>query len=429
MKKITLVLGGIRSGKSVFAENRALLYHHKPVYIATAIAFDDEMKARIARHRKRRRDRFKLIEEPLDLNRVLAGLSAETVVIDCLTLNLSNRLMEHEKNNSLEGLIQIDDQYLDSLIKLIDQQQLNVILVSNEVGCAPVSTSQIGRYFHDLQGRWNRKIAENADEVFFMQAGIPGQLKKQQVLPFRLGAPSYVLPTGYIENVTHLIGQVNDVELLLFSVQEEDPLFQNEVLNTLAYLQRNADLTYTVHMPLEPTLFENFQGLEQLAIKIIDALSSLKVLAFIFHYDLPDSCHWQDISADAKVEIDELYIGLFRSLLKKFPGLPIALENTSTPVSALDTVVNTNRIAYCIDVGHVLDRQFPLQEIEPRLKQTSVIHIHGVDSSKEKNRDHCAVSFNRDLFNLLEKFTGVLTIEVFHKVLLQKSLALLKDYF
>ena len=93
MKKISLILGGIRSGKSTFAEKRALLYSQKPVYIATAIPFDREMKDRIELHRYRRGDDFRVYEEAQDITGILKDLKDDTVLVDCLTLNLSNRLL------------------------------------------------------------------------------------------------------------------------------------------------------------------------------------------------------------------------------------------------------------------------------------------------------------------------------------------------
>lgn len=429
MKKITLVLGGVRSGKSVFAEKRALLYHELPVYVATATAEDEEMEARIAWHRQRRGDRFHLIEEPLDLNRALADLNDQTVVVDCLTLNLSNRLLKHEENRSLDELIHLDEQYLDALLERVEAQHLHIIFVSNEVGLAPVSTNRLGRFFQDLQGRWNRKLAEAADEVYFMQAGIPRVIKKEPVMPFRLGAPSYVLPTGYIENVSYLLGQVQDIELLLFSIQEDDPLFHPETITTLKYLQQDADITYTVHMPIEPSLFTGERRLEDLAVHIIEALTPLEVFTFIFHYDLPEAIRWADMSDGDKERVDKTYIKFFRHLLKKFPGLPVALENTATPLSALDTVVNTCGIFYCIDAGHLVKQRFPMHEMKPRLMQTPVMHLHGVEFSEEKNLDHRALQFDSVLFKYLEIFNGILTVEVFHPRLLEDSLALLRDYF
>jgi adenosylcobinamide kinase/adenosylcobinamide-phosphate guanylyltransferase len=429
MKKITLVLGGIRSGKSVFAEKRALLYHDNPVYVATATAGDEEMEARITWHRQRRGNRFRLIEEPLDLNRALEGLKDQTVVVDCMTLNLSNRLLEAETERSLQELIHLDEQYLDTLIELVEAQQLNIIFVSNEAGLAPVSANTLGRFFQDLQGRWNRKIAAAADEVFFMQAGIPRILKKEPLMPFRLGAPSYVLPTGYIENVTYLIGRVHDVELLLFSNQEDDPLFKPETISTLRYLQQDGDLTYTVHMPVEPTLFADSKKLASRARQIIETLAPLNILTYIFHYDLPSWSQRPNFEQSEKARVDHTYIQFFQSLLTQYPGLPIALENTVTPLSALDTVVDTCRIFYCIDMGHLLAQRFPMHEITTRLPQTPVIHLHGVEFSEQKNLDHRALSFDPSLFQYLEGFPGVVTVEVFHKTLLGDSLAVIRDYF
>jgi adenosylcobinamide kinase/adenosylcobinamide-phosphate guanylyltransferase len=465
MKKIILILGGIRSGKSYFAEQKAEFYSEKPVYIATSIPFDSEMKLRVAQHKKRRGNRFQLIEAPYDLTGPLGRLKDRTVLVDCLTLNLSNRLMATEEYMDMEELIETDEDYLKDLYKIIEKNNLKVIFVSNEVGAAPIEANQLGRYFQDLQGRWNRIMAGYADEVYVVQAGIPtpikkgggtpdlftvsqmpyfrgftskvcrnnnvspGISKKERYFPFKISAPSYLLPTGYIENVTYLMDQVDDIQLLLFDAHEEDPLLKEESLNTLEYLAKDSGITYSVHMPVKPGLTAEFQQRLESAYFIIEKLNRLNISSYTFHFDLPDEVKWEKVTKDEVQPIEAAYIKFFKALKEKFPGIDISLENTGTPLSALDRIISESGISYCIDIGHLLVQGRDLAEIEPRLQRASVIHLHGWEKIKGKKQDHRPILYDRKIFTQLESFTGILTIENYHKSLYEKSLELLTEYF
>ncbi len=429
MKKITLVLGGIRSGKSHFAEQKALYYAKRPVYIATAVPFDDETRERVALHRERRRDQFDVFEEPSDLVPVLAKLQDQTVLVDCMTLNLSNRLLAKDEDAPLPRLIAGDDLYLERIRRTIEQNRLNVIFVSNEVGFAPVAANRLGRYFQDLQGRWNRLLASFADEVYMIQAGIPAILKKEKRLPFKLSAPSYLYPGGYIENITRTMETLDDIQLLLFDSVDDDPLFREGTLSTLRYLQQGADITYSVHMPVAPRVFEDFEARLASSLSIIGTLKQLDISSFTFHYDLPHQAVWEELNLEAIQSIDEAYIGFFSAIRDQFPDIDISLENTATPISALDNVVNQSDISYCIDIGHLIIQRRHLDEILPRLRRTSVIHYHGTQTVEGNPRDHQPIQFDRAIFQLLENYHGILTIENYHPTLFNQSRAQLERYF
>ncbi|MBN4073228.1 bifunctional adenosylcobinamide kinase/adenosylcobinamide-phosphate guanylyltransferase [Mariprofundus ferrooxydans] len=164
---VTLILGGARSGKSRRAEALALSLCEHPVYIATAplIEGDHEWLARIERHRNDRDDHWRLLEEELELTRVLQkhAIKGQTVLVDCLTLWLSN-LMLADKNIDIETAI---------LCKLLPTLPGHVILVSNEVGMGLVPETSEGRVFRDAQGRLNQQVAALADRVEFVVAGLP----------------------------------------------------------------------------------------------------------------------------------------------------------------------------------------------------------------------------------------------------------------
>ena len=168
--KTSLILGGASSGKSAFAEKLVVKSGRKPVYLATCTANDPEMRQRIKRHQERRDGRWRELEVPIDLAGALGWIAAdEIVLVDCLTLWLSN-LMESNKD------INVAIKSLQLQMKAIVSP---VVLVSNELGMGLVPDTKLGRQFRDEQGRLNQKIAESADVVTFVAAGLPLCLKGQ----------------------------------------------------------------------------------------------------------------------------------------------------------------------------------------------------------------------------------------------------------
>jgi len=168
---ITLILGGARSGKSRRAESVALSLSEHPVYIATApvIEGDAEWLARIEHHRESRSDRWQLAEEELELTSALQKYATHdrTVLVDCLTLWLSN-LMLAGKNITDET---------EALCELLPTLAGHVILVANEVGMGLVPESSESRAFRDAQGRLNQAVAAVAEQVEFVAAGLSICLK------------------------------------------------------------------------------------------------------------------------------------------------------------------------------------------------------------------------------------------------------------
>ncbi|HTR44821.1 MAG TPA: bifunctional adenosylcobinamide kinase/adenosylcobinamide-phosphate guanylyltransferase [Thermodesulfovibrionales bacterium] len=176
---IIFVLGGARSGKSGFALRDASARQGKKAYIATAQALDQEMEERIAKHREERASEWKTFEEPLRLSALIeeACISHEVVLVDCLTLWLSNLLLGEERPDDPERT----EKELEKLLKLLQRFQASdshaLYLVSNEVGMGIVPDNALSRRFRDLAGRVNQKVAEIADAVYFVAAGIPLKLK------------------------------------------------------------------------------------------------------------------------------------------------------------------------------------------------------------------------------------------------------------
>ena len=167
--KIVLVLGGARSGKSVFAEEMIAKSGLSKIYVATGQAFDREMSDRIDIHKERRGKEWSTVEDPFDLAGVLEKNAAldKAVLVDCLTLWVTNLMME-EKDVLQEGAALVST--LPSLSGLI-------VLVSSEVGMGLVPDNYMARAFRDHAGRLHQQIAAIADEVYFVAAGLPLKMK------------------------------------------------------------------------------------------------------------------------------------------------------------------------------------------------------------------------------------------------------------
>jgi adenosylcobinamide kinase/adenosylcobinamide-phosphate guanylyltransferase len=165
---LTLVLGGARSGKSTCAERLLTALPPPWAYIATAEAFDDEMRLRIDVHQARRGDGWVQYETPLDLAGILAGDAAGSpCLVDCLTLWLSNLM--HAGRNIPDAT--------ETLIATLSKRTAPCIMVSNEVGLGIVPDNALARAFRDEAGRMNQRIAAVADRVLFVAAGLPITLK------------------------------------------------------------------------------------------------------------------------------------------------------------------------------------------------------------------------------------------------------------
>lgn len=160
-----LVGGGARSGKSRFALTHARRLGARPVFVATAQALDEEMAARIARHRAERGPDFLTREVPLALPEALAELEAEVVVVDCLTLWLSNLLVAGIAPADIEGRI-------EALAAVLARRRFHAVLVTNEVGMGVVPETPLGRIFRDLTGRAHQRVARDADEIYLAALGL-----------------------------------------------------------------------------------------------------------------------------------------------------------------------------------------------------------------------------------------------------------------
>jgi adenosylcobinamide kinase/adenosylcobinamide-phosphate guanylyltransferase len=168
---IAFIIGGIKSGKTKFALKKAEeLNNGKLYYIATARAVDEEMKERIERHKRERGEKWITIEEPIEVDGVLKKIpKGSVIIIDCLTTWLTNLLIENydveEKTNKL----------LDILLKI--KTDLDLFLISNEVGLGIIPDNPLARKFIDLSGNLHQKVAQIADEVYFILCGCEIKVK------------------------------------------------------------------------------------------------------------------------------------------------------------------------------------------------------------------------------------------------------------
>jgi adenosylcobinamide kinase/adenosylcobinamide-phosphate guanylyltransferase len=171
-KTVTLVLGGVRSGKSCWAQELAGRFE-RVAYVATALARDAEMHEKIRRHQEDRPAHWQTLEEPVELARTLIdnGAKFDLLLIDCLTVFVSN-LMEAAQTDAASM-----ERRLDDFLEALRTVPATVVLVSNEVGCGVVPPYPAGRIYRDALGELNQRVAEIADNVVLMVAGLPLALK------------------------------------------------------------------------------------------------------------------------------------------------------------------------------------------------------------------------------------------------------------
>ncbi|MFC1898738.1 bifunctional adenosylcobinamide kinase/adenosylcobinamide-phosphate guanylyltransferase [Chloroflexota bacterium] len=179
----TLIIGGARSGKSSFAQELALKMPQPVLFVATAEAGDEEMQKRIEMHKKNRPDMWRTLEAPTLVGQKLQQEigAMPTVIVDCITL-LVNNVFNKYANSTGEpdnpSLVEQDTMAeISSLIACINMVKAKFIVVTNEVGEGLVPVNSIGRLYRDLLGKANQMLAESADQVYLMMAGLPLKIK------------------------------------------------------------------------------------------------------------------------------------------------------------------------------------------------------------------------------------------------------------
>ncbi len=170
MSDIIFITGGQRSGKSSFAQKLALKKNSHPFYLATARYWDENFNERIKRHKDDRGPEWNNLEEELNISELNIP-DKSVVVIDCITLWLTNFFMDH--NQDVEKCLELAKREFD----LFAEKDITIFVVSNEIGMSLHAQTETGRKFTDLQGWMNQYLADKADEVYFMISGIPQKIK------------------------------------------------------------------------------------------------------------------------------------------------------------------------------------------------------------------------------------------------------------
>lgn len=170
------IIGGARAGKSSYAQKVATNIGGKVLFVATAEAKDEDMRLRIEKHKKSRPSNWKTLEAPVDVANVIADSigDASVVLIDCITMLVSNVMLGIADGKCGESEVLKE---IEALISVIESKSATFIVVSNEVGLGIVPDNELSRTYRDFLGRANQLLAQYADEVYLMVAGIPVKIK------------------------------------------------------------------------------------------------------------------------------------------------------------------------------------------------------------------------------------------------------------
>ena len=238
--------------------------------------------------------------------------------------------------------------------------------------------------------------------------------------PYRLGTTSYIIPDDILPNARYLAGKVQDIELILFEVDDgPNNLPSSEVIHELSEIAQDNDLTYTVHLPLDLKLGEDGSRRDQSLIKakrVIECACGLDPWAYVLHLDgkavrtstdIELIQRWQDQSVRAL------------EIVSEWAGSPsrLAVENLETyPLDFIQPVLDRIPVSRCVDIGHLwLDGHNPIPYLQAALPRTRVVHMHGI-----AERDHRSLAFMPQenvgaVFDELIRanYAGVLTLEIF----------------
>lgn len=191
MGRIILITGGIRSGKSSYAEQR-VKKEKEILYIATSIITDYEMEDRVKKHKQRRGNRYTTFEGYKNIDEVIKKDTKECILLECVGTMISNIIFDNCYNEESKKYMELDElpkeklndiekeiyNYIERIVFNIKQTKKEVYIITNEVGMSLVANNKLGRYFSDLLGRVNQYIAKNSEEVVLLVSGIPLKIKQ-----------------------------------------------------------------------------------------------------------------------------------------------------------------------------------------------------------------------------------------------------------
>lgn len=242
---------------------------------------------------------------------------------------------------------------------------------------------------------------------------------------FRIGTTSYIVPDDILPNVRYLRDRVEDVELVLFEIDEGGNNLPSPVqIDEMAEIAAGSDLTYTIHLPLDLQMGSQGESLHvslELARKVIDRTRALEPFAYVLHLE-------------GKVYDDyESWVGQAARSLEmaaEWAGDPalLAVENLEGyPLDFIDPVLEQVPASRCLDVGHLwLEGHEPAPFLRKHLARTRVVHIHGIGTRDHQSLGYMDLSQIREVLAGLESYEGVVTLEIFNKADLESSLAALK---
>lgn len=188
MGKIIYISGGARSGKSIFAEKMCKDLSDKVAYIATSEIFDEEMRDRVKKHKAQRPKSWDTYEAYKDLDEIVRSISEnnDTALLDCLTVMVNNLMfhsnidIETASFDDIDKLEQSIDAEITKLIGAAVSQDINLVIVSNEIGMGIVPENKLSRIYRDIIGRSNQKCAAMSDEAYFVVSGIAVKIKENK---------------------------------------------------------------------------------------------------------------------------------------------------------------------------------------------------------------------------------------------------------
>jgi sugar phosphate isomerase/epimerase len=253
--------------------------------------------------------------------------------------------------------------------------------------------------------------------------------------PFRLGAPSYVIPGDILANVKYLSGKVDDIEIVLFESDEIAALPDCKSVMELRSIARHDDLTFTIHLPLDirlgcPEKRERQKSIG-ICLRIIERMLPLSPFGFVLHCEreakkpsaTADIAGWRKIIDES---IDELMASGLSSKM-------LCVETLDFPFEFIEPVIKERKLGICLDIGHILSNRLPAEDyIHRYFNETRIIHLHGV----RKGKDHCDISaIDRKFLSLLfqrfdgtEAFEKVVCLEVFNPIALDLSLSIMEEF-
>jgi sugar phosphate isomerase/epimerase len=253
--------------------------------------------------------------------------------------------------------------------------------------------------------------------------------------PFRIGAPSYVIPADILSNVCHLSHKVDDIELVLFESDEISALPESSTILELRQIAAQEDLTYTIHLPLDIWLGDSPTSERQKSvckcIRVIERTAPLAPSGFVLHCEKKNK--------DLKTEADEvrwrknIEKSIEELLLSGIPPEMLCIETLDYPFQLIEPIITEKKLGICLDIGHVQRHGFPLEEyINRYLEKSHIIHLHGVKAG----RDHCEISAigQKNLATILRglntdrQLDRVVSLENFNAAEFEASLSEMEKY-